>query len=218
MYFKKSFNIIEYQDGADFIASPLIETQALQGEQTAYGLELMFRKNAGKLTGWISYCYSRSSILVNGTNAWEKINDGERFPSNYDKPHALNTVMNIRLNRQLSISSNIVYNTGRPVTYPISVYFSESKEFVYYSSRNKFRIPDYFRMDLSINIEGNLKASKPAHSYWMLSIYDLTGRKNAYSVYFRSENGIIKGYKMSIFGTPIVTLSWNIKLGNYASD
>ena len=73
-------------------------------------------------------------------------------------------------------------------------------------------------MDLSFNIEGNLKAMKRAHSYWMLSIYNLTGRKNAYSVFFKSENGLIKGYKMSIFGTPIVTLSWNIKLGNYASD
>jgi hypothetical protein len=209
LYFKKTFNVVEYQDGADFLANPLIETQ---------GLELMLRKNTGKLTGWLSYCYSRSSILVNGTNAWEKINNGERFPSDYDKPHALNTVMNIRLNRQLSISSNIVYSTGRPVTYPISIYYVEGKEFIYYSSRNKFRIPDYFRMDLSINIEGNLKAAKQAHSYWMLSFYNLTGRKNAYSVFFKSEDGIIKGYKMSIFGTPIVTLSWNIKLGNYASD
>ncbi|HJX70595.1 MAG TPA: TonB-dependent receptor [Bacteroidales bacterium] len=218
LYFKKTFNVVEYQDGADFMANPLIETQALQGEQTAYGLELMLRKNSGKFTGWLAYCYSRSNILVDGMYAWEKINDGDRFPSNYDKPHAWNTVLNIRLNRQFSISSNIVYNTGRPVTYPISVYFSEGREYVYYSSRNEYRIPDYFRMDLSINIEGNLKASKPAHSYWMLSVYNLTGRKNAYSVFFQSENGLIKGYKMSIFGTPIVTLSWNIKLGNYASD
>jgi hypothetical protein len=218
LYYKKTFNIVEYQDGADFIANPFIETQALQGDQTAYGLELMLRKSTGKFTGWLSYCYSRSSILVDGTSAWERINEGNRFPSNYDKPHALNTVMNIRLNRQFSISSNIVYNTGRPVTYPISVYYTEGRQLIYYSSRNSYRIPDYLRMDLSINIEGNLKASKPAHSYWMLSIYNLTGRKNAYSVYFKSENGIIKGYKMSIFGTPIVTLSWNIKLGNYASD
>ena len=218
LYFKETRNVIEYQDGAEFISNALIESQALQGEQSAYGLELMLRKNAGKFTGWLSYCYSRSSILVDGTNSWEKINNGDRFPSNYDKPHALNTVMNIRLNRQFSISSNIVYSTGRPVTYPISIYYSEGNEFVYYSSRNKFRIPDYFRMDLSFNIEGNLKASKRAHSYWMLSIYNLTGRKNAYSVFFKSDNGRIKGYKMSIFGTPIVTLSWNIKLGNYASD
>ena len=218
IYYKRSFNIVEYKDGADFKANPLIETQALQGEQTAYGIEFMLRKNSGKLTGWLSYCYSRSTILVDGVNSWDKINDGVSFPSNYDKPHAFNTVMNIRLSRQLSISSNLIYNTGRPVTYPIAIYNIEGGQTVYYSSRNKYRIPDYFRMDLSVNIEGNLKAKKPAHSYWMLSVYNLTGRKNAYSVFFKSVDGVIKGYKMSIFGTPIVTLSWNIKLGNYASE
>lgn len=218
LYYKKTLNVVEYQDGAEFISDALIESQALQGEQTAYGLEMMIRKNSGKFTGWLSYCYSRSSILIDGINEWEQINNGNRFPSNYDKPHALNGVMNIRFNRQFSISSNIVYSTGRPVTYPISIYYSEGREFIYYSSRNEFRIPDYFRMDLSFNIEGNLKARKRAHSYWMLSFYNLTGRKNAYSVFFKSENGVIKGYKMSIFGTPVVTLSWNIKLGNYASD
>jgi hypothetical protein len=52
----------------------------------------------------------------------------------------------------------------------------------------------------------------------MLNVYNLTGRRNAYSIYFRSEDGGINAYKMSIFGTPIVTLSWNFKLGNYASE
>jgi hypothetical protein len=67
-------------------------------------------------------------------------------------------------------------------------------------------------------MEGNLKKRKLFHSYWMLSIYNLTGRKNAYSVYFQSDRGKIDGYKLSIFGQPMVTLSWNLKLGNYASE
>ncbi|MCD6564771.1 MAG: hypothetical protein J7K53_02400, partial [Bacteroidales bacterium] len=70
----------------------------------------------------------------------------------------------------------------------------------------------------SINMEGNLKKRKLFHSYWMLNIYNLTGRKNAYSVYFQSDEGKIDGYKLSIFGQPVVTLSWNLKLGNYASE
>ena len=79
-------------------------------------------------------------------------------------------------------------------------------------------MPDYFRVDFSVNIEGNLKARKLAHSYWMFSIYNLTGRKNAYSIFFRSEGGRINGYKMSVFGTQIITLSWNFRFGNYASE
>jgi len=217
-YYKRTKNVVEYKDGADFIYSPRIEDDVLQGTQTAYGIELMVEKKAGKLNGWFSYCYSKSNVLVDGTYSWEKINNGNRYPANYSKPHAVNLIANYRVNRRLSFSSNMIYNTGRPVTYPVSVYYINGQEILNYSSRNKYRIPDYFRIDLSLNLEGNLKSKKIAHSFWMVNIYNLTGRKNAYSVYFKSEGAKTNGYKMSIFGTQIVTLSWNFKFGNYASE
>jgi len=217
-YYKRIKNVVEYKDGADFIYSPRIEDDVLQGTQTAYGVELMVEKKAGKLNGWLSYCYSKSNVLVNGINSWEKINNGNSYPANYSKPHAVNLIVNYRINRRLSFSSNMIYNTGRPVTYPVSVYYINDQEILNYSSRNKYRIPDYFRIDISFNLEGNLKSRKKIHSFWMLNIYNLTGRENAYSVYFKSEMGKINGYKMSIFGTQIVTLSWNFKFGNYASE
>jgi hypothetical protein len=218
VYYKRTYDNIEYKDGANFISSPQIETEILQGDQQAYGIELLLKKNLGKLNGWIAYTYSRAEVRVDGDYPWEQINFGEPYPANYDKPHALNIVANLRLNRRFSLSSNLVYSTGRPVTYPISLYYYDNKEIVDYSLRNKYRLPDYFRMDFSMNIEGNLKAKKLAHSYWMLSIYNLTGRKNAYSVYFLSEEGSINGYKLSIFGTQIFTISWNFRFGNYASE
>jgi len=217
-YYKRTQNVVEYKDGADFILSRHIEDDVLQGTQTAYGVELMLEKKTGKLNGWLSYCYSKSNVLVNGINSWEKINNGNSYPANYSKPHALNLIVNYRVNRRLSLSSNMIYNTGRPVTYPVSVYYINGQEILNYSLRNKYRLPDYFRIDLSFNLEGNLKSRKKIHSYWMLNIYNLTGRKNAYSIYFKSEEGKINGYKMSIFGTQIVTLSWNFKFGNYASE
>ena len=148
----------------------------------------------------------------------EQINFGKKFPSNFDRPHSFNFVSNLRSNRRLSFSTNVVYSTGRPITYPLGFYQSEGQEFLYFSGRNQYRIPDYFRVDLSLNYEGNLLSKKWLHSSWMLSFYNLTGRKNAYSVYFESENGYLKGYKFSIFGQPIYTLSWNFKFGNYASE
>ncbi|KKL99476.1 hypothetical protein LCGC14_1814020, partial [marine sediment metagenome] len=218
VYYKRTYDIVEYKDGANFISSPQIETEILQGDQRAYGIELLLKKNQGKLNGWIAYTYSRVEVRIDGDYPWEQINFGEPYPANYDKPHALNIVANLRLNRRFSLSSNLVYSTGRPVTYPISLYYYDNKEIVDYSLRNKYRLPDYFRMDFSINIEGNLKAKKLAHSYWMFSIYNVTGRKNAYSVYFLSEEGSINGYKLSIFGTQIFTISWNFRFGNYASE
>ena len=218
IYYKKTAHVVEYKDGASFITTPNAETQVVQGSQDAYGLEVMVRKNSGKLNGWLAYSYSRSEMLFNSTVPGESINDGLRYPSNYDRPHNLNMVLNFRVNRRLSFSATTVYITGRPVTYPISIYYRDGVQYMDFSHRNQYRIPDYFRMDLSINLEGNLKKQKLAHSFWMLSVYNLTGRNNAYSVFFRNEEGRIDGYKLSIFGRPVITLSWNFKFGNYATE
>ena len=218
IYYKQLVNVVDYKDGANFITSPYIETQVVQGNQEAYGLELMIRKNSGKLRGWLAYSFSRSWMLFNSTVPGDDINEGLRYPSNYDRPHNLNLVMNYKVSRRLSFSSTLEYTSGRPVTYPISIYYQDGIEYMEYSYRNQYRIPDYFRVDLSVNLEGNLKKRKLAHSFWMLSVYNLTGRNNAYSVYFRNESGSINGYKLSIFGRPIITLSWNFKFGNYATE
>lgn len=218
VYLKKIHNIVEYKQSADIIGSQHIEQDILPGTQDAYGIELMLEKESGQLNGWISYTFSRTEITVDGAFPWQRINGGESYPANYDKPHALNLVMNYRLNRRLSLSGNVVYTTGRPVTYPVSSYYLRGQEIVNFSKRNTYRLPDYFRIDLSLNLEGNLKARKKIHSYWMVNIYNLTGRENAYSVYFRSEEGQLNSYRMTIFGTAIVSLSWNFKFGNYASQ
>ena len=218
VYFKATADVVEYKDGASFITTPRAETQVVQGDQDAYGLEVMVRKNSGKLNGWLAYSYSRSEMLFKSTVPGESINDGLSYPSNYDRPHNLNMVLNFRINRRLSFSATTVYITGRPITYPISIYYRDGVQYMDYSHRNQYRIPDYFRMDLSVNLEGNLKKQKLAHSFWMLSVYNLTGRNNAYSVFFRNESGRIDGYKLSIFGRPVITLSWNFKFGNYATE
>ena len=217
--YKKWINdIVEYKDGADFISSEPLETQILQGTQDSYGIEFMLKKNTNRLTGWVSYTYSRSSILINGAFDEERINKGLPYPSNFDRPHSFNLVSNYRISRRVSFSSNIVYTTGRPVTLPIAAYRSEDGQYLLYSDRNEYRLPDYFRIDLSVNLEGNLKFKKVAHSYWMLNVYNATGRHNAYSVFYEVDNGQVLGYQLSIFAQPIVTLSWNFKFGNYNAE
>jgi hypothetical protein len=217
-YYKESSDIVEYKDGADFISSPLTETVVLQGSQNAYGLELMIQKTSGRLDGWISYTYSRSEMLVKGEADYESINNGNPYPSNFDRPHVLNVVANYSVSRRFSVSSNMVYMSGRPVTYPTSLYYINNVAYIDYYARNQFRIPDYFRIDLSLNIEGNLKADKFMHSTWSLNVYNLLGRNNPQSIYFTPHEYYIKGYSFSVIGVPVFTISWNVKLGNYESN
>ncbi len=215
VYYKSVKNFVEYKDGANMLTSQIPETEILQGNLTAYGAEFMIRKNLGSLTGWLNYSYTHSRVLIENNNPYEKVNNGIQFPSSYDKPHAINFVSNYTFSRRFSFSCNVVYSTGRPYTSPESVYFIDGTPVINYSARNEMRIPDYFRVDLSANLEGNLVKKKLAHGSWMFSVYNLLGRKNAYSVYFKSEEGRIKGYKLSIFGAPIYTATYIIKLGNY---
>ncbi|MFZ2340526.1 MAG: hypothetical protein WAW07_12495 [Bacteroidales bacterium] len=80
---------------------------------------------------------------------------------------------------------------------------------VHYSDRNKYRIPDYMKLDLSVKLSGNLRSNKIANPHWIFSVYNLLGRQNVYSIYFRNENGRINGYKLSVFGQAIPSLSFN---------
>ncbi len=218
VYLKLTRHQMDYKDGAELTMNQRFETAILQGNQRSWGAEFLIKRNAGRLTGWLSYAYSRSVVHVAGDYDWDRINSGNPYPSNYDKPHAINLVSNYQFSRRIGISANIVYSTGRPITYPTALFTAGGQQIILYSDRNQYRIPDYFRIDISINYEGNLKKDKKAHGSWMLAIYNLTGRRNAYSVYFRNEGGRINGYKQSIYGVPLFTISYNFKLGNYAVD
>ncbi|MGE5316544.1 MAG: carboxypeptidase-like regulatory domain-containing protein [Chloroflexota bacterium] len=217
-FYKQSKNYPEFRDGANFLDTPQTETATIQGKQHSYGLEFMIKRSNQKLDGWLSYTWSRSFIKVNGENEWDRINNGMEYPSNFDIPHAVNLVANYHLSRRITFATVIVYQTGRPVTYPVSIYYIDGVPYLDYSSRNAYRIPDYFRTDLSMTIEGNLRKNKLLHSSLSISVYNLTGRDNPASVYFVNEKGRIKSYQYSVIGVPILTATWMFKLGNYASD
>ncbi|RPH32786.1 MAG: hypothetical protein EHM93_07610 [Bacteroidales bacterium] len=218
VYLKKTKKYPEFKDGANFLGSKAVETTILQGDQKAYGIEFFIKRSMRKLDGWLSYTYSRSIVQVNGANSWNQINDGNAYPSNYDIPHALNALINYHFNRRYTLSTVTTYQSGRPITYPQALYYVNGVQYVDYSERNRYNIPDYFRLDISFTIEGNLKKNKLIHSSFMIGVYNLTGRKNPYSIYFKSDKGLLKCYKYSVIGVPLFTVTWLFKLGNYASD
>ncbi|MGO4772525.1 TonB-dependent receptor domain-containing protein [Flavobacterium sp. W22_SRS_FK3] len=210
-YYKNSKNILDYKVGADLLLNENIETELLQGEGKAYGIEVLLKKQEGRLNGWLGYTYSRSLIKLNSQFNEEKVNDGKYFSSNFDKPHDFSAVLNYRFTKRYSFSSNFIYQTGRPITYPIGTYDYGNAQYTVYSDRNKFRIPDYYRLDIGINIEGNHKIKKLAHSFWNISVYNVLGRNNPYSVFFVTDEGQIKAYKTSIFAIPIPSITYNFK-------
>jgi len=211
VYYKWFSNYLDYRSGAVLVMNHHIETDVINTDGTAYGIELLLKKPTGKLNGWVSYTYSRSLLKQNDPYAGEKINKGMEYPSNFDQPNNINFIGNYRLTHRFSFSLNFTYSTGRPITLPIAEYDYAGSVRVLYSERNAYRVPDYFRSDFSMNLEGNHKVHQKTHNSWTLGIYNLTGRKNAYSVYFISQNGGIQGYKLSIFGTAVPFITYNIR-------
>ncbi|MCU4189740.1 TonB-dependent receptor [Flavobacterium sp. HXWNR29] len=210
-YYKKSSNFLDYKTGAELILNDYIETEVIQGEGKAYGIEFLLKKTSGRLNGWLGYTYSRTLVKLDSQFPEEVVNNGKYFPANFDKPHDLSLILNYKFTKRYSISSNFIYQTGRPITYPIGSYEYGGAQYTLYSDRNQFRIPDYYRLDIGFNIEGNHKIKKLAHSFWNISIYNVLGRNNPYSIYFVTEDGKIKGYKTTIFSIPVPTITYNFK-------
>ena len=210
-FYKMQNDITDFKTGAQLSLNPNVETEIIQGKGKAYGVELLLRKKSGKLNGWVGYTYSRSLYQLESEFPQVRVNNGEFFPSNFDKPHDLSVVLNYQLTRRFSFSGNFLYQTGRPVTFPVGNYEFDGNEFVLYSDRNQFRIPNYYRLDLGFNVEGNHKKKKLAHSFWSVSVYNVLGKNNPYSVFFVSQDGEIKALQSSVFAIPIPSITYNLK-------
>jgi len=211
IYYKTMNDYLDYRSGAQLMMNHHIETDVISTRGRAYGVEWMLKKTQGKLNGWMSYAYSRSELRQDDPREAYPVNRGAWYPSSYDKPHEFKLAGNYKFTQRYSLSLNCDYSTGRPITLPSSKYEYAGGEQVHYSERNQYRIPDFFRLDFAFNIEPSHHLTLLTHSSFSIGVYNLTGRKNAYSVYYTAENGVLKGYKMAIFGAPVPYLSYNIK-------
>ena len=211
IYYKTMNDYLDYRQGASLVMNHHIETEVVNTAGKSYGVELMLKKPTGKLNGWVSYTYSRTMLRQADKKITLPVNDRKWYPADFDKPHEVKFTGNYKFTHRYSMSLNLDYSTGRPVTLPVAKYPYVGGQFVYYTYRNQYRIPDYFRIDLSFNVEPSHHLTLLTHSSLSFGVYNLTARKNAYSVFFVAENGRINGYKMSIFGTVIPFVSYNIK-------
>jgi len=213
IYYKRLKDYLDYRSGAVLLMNPHIETDVINTDGYAYGVELSLKKEIGKLNGWLNYTYSRTFLHQSDKLIANPVNNGNWYPTDYDKPHDFNLTANYKFTQRYSVSLNVDYSTGRPTTIPAGKYYNQTLNSmqVFYTDRNTYRIPDYFRTDLSFNIEPVHKLTLLTYSSISFGVYNLTGRQNAYSIYYVSENGNIKGYKLSIFGTPIPFITYNIR-------
>jgi hypothetical protein len=212
-YYKTINNITDFEDGAELILNPHLETDLLQGVGTTYGIETSFAKSTGRFTGSLNYTYSRSLRQIAGPTEQESINNGEQYPSNYDQPHMVNFSWKMGLTRRVFFTGYFTYRTGRPVTVPESGFVVDDIPVAGFSERNQYRVPDYHRLDLALVIEGNHKRRRILDGTLTFSIYNVYSRQNAYTIFFReNEHGYMQPYKLSIIGTALPSCSYTFRI------
>lgn len=212
-YYKTISNRIDYIDGSDLIGNNTIETEILNGESRAYGLEFLVRKTEGRLTGWLAYTLSKSEQRTPGGNAGGPgINDGKWYNTPFDRTHDLSLTGAYQLNDKWSFGTNLVFQTGRPVTYPNGQYEYEGLSIASYSDRNSDRLPSYHRLDVSATYVPNRKPNKRWKGEWVFSIYNLYNRKNAAAISFGQniETGANQATRVAIFGM-VPSVTYNFK-------
>lgn len=217
-YYKRIANLIDYKDGADLLFNANIETELLAGNGRAYGAEVFIKKNAGRLTGWLSYTLARAERAVDGQFEEQKINDGEFYPEDFDKTHDLSLLTIFKVNQRLSLSGSFNFSTGRPFTFPSGKYFFNNTLVPHFEGRNQNRLPNYHRLDVSAKLLGrqtrkNGKERK-LNDYWTFSLYNVYARNNVYSYFFRQSNdvpAVTEIEEFSIFSTIIPAITYNFK-------
>lgn len=178
-YYKSMQNQIDYRNGAQLIANENVESQLLFGKGRAYGLELFFKKKAGRFTGWVSYTLSRTELKIDG------VNQNNWYPARQDRTHDISLVGIYQASRKWTISATWVYYTGNAVTWPNGKYEVDGQTAFYYTERNAYRMPAYHRMDVAATLQGRKR--KRFEGSWTFSVYNLYGRENAYSIVFQND-------------------------------
>jgi hypothetical protein len=205
VYYKIFTDLIDFRDHAQLFLNPYLEGELRIGRGYSYGVETLVRKDEGRLTGWISYTWSRAFRVV------PEINNGYRYSSPYDKPHSVNIVTNYEISRRISASATWIYATGLPVTFPTGRAVVGNAIIPIYSSRNAYRMPDYHRLDLSVTFKG--KPEKKWQQELNISVYNVYNRHNAWSINFvrdKTDPDVTYAEKTYLFSI-IPALTYNVK-------
>ncbi|MCK5825305.1 MAG: TonB-dependent receptor [Ichthyobacteriaceae bacterium] len=194
IYYKYMTNIIDYRTGAQTMLNNEVESELLNGDGRAYGIEFLLKKKAGKFSGWISYTLSKSEKL------FDEINNGAWFSAKQDRIHDFSIVGTYKFTERLSLSGTWVYFTGNAITFPAGKFSNNGFMVPLYSERNGYRMPDYHRLDLGLTLKNKkykyvlnpktgekVKIKDPFQSSWNFSLYNAYARENAYSISFQED-------------------------------
>lgn len=209
VYYKDLYNQLDFAENYTQQVNDVLEEEFITGRGRAYGIELLVRKRKGAFTGWVAYTLSRSERIFDGIL-------GGVYLSPFDRTHDLSLVGSYDFAPKWNVSGSFVFGTGSPYTPIESIYLANFIPRIRYGLRNAARLPDYHRLDFSLTYTPTKGKKKPFESSWVLSVYNVYNRRNAFFIYTQPEidptNAQLSlgSYRVSLF--PIIpSITWNFK-------
>lgn len=212
-FYKITQNRYDYIDGAELVANEALERILLAGKGRAYGLEVLFKKTQGDLTGLVAYTLSKAEQQTKGIGQNDPgINNGDWYNAPYDKTHDLSMSITYTPSKRWEWNVNFVAQTGQPVTYPIGQYEFMGTRVPNYGKRNAQRLPFYHRLDVAATLTPKKNSVKKLKGNWVFGIYNVYNRRNAATINFKQdrETGKNQAYRLSIFGI-VPSVIYNIR-------
>ncbi|MDD7089461.1 MAG: TonB-dependent receptor [Bacteroidales bacterium] len=191
-YYKKTKNIVEYQDGATVMGtSANWYDKVSMGEGRSYGAEIFVQKTLGKTTGFVSYTLSKSDrIFRDGM-----VNNGRWYPYKYDRRHNLVVSVFHKFSDRVDVAGNFVFTTGGTTTVPTRQIVAIAPDGTstyddYVPYKNNYRLPCSHRLNLGVNLH---KQKRHGERIWNFSIYNVYNAMNPNLVYsdtdYNAEDG-----------------------------
>ena len=196
-YYKILNGAADFEDGLHNYLVDNLEAYVATGQGLAYGFETSIEKPTGKFTGRLSYNYGKSDYKI------DVINQGKWYPYRFDKTHSLTMLSNLQLTSNLSVSGTFLYSTGRPVTLPEGYYHISGIPFPYWEGRNKYRLPDYHRLDFGVKYSPNIlkRWTRGYKTTIDVSLYNVYDRRNIHTINFnQGQNRLFEQIGQSTYG------------------
>jgi outer membrane receptor protein involved in Fe transport len=203
-YYKDMRNVYDYRSGVTMFSDINLDGLILGGKGRSYGMELMFRKNVGRLTGWVSYTLSKTQTKIDG------INDNRWYDASNDRRHDLNIVAMYDLTDRWRLSASFLFASGQALSVPDAKYQLSGETFYYYSQRNNYRTPNTHRLDISANYR---HIGKKFTYEWSFGVYNIYNHYNPYAIYFEDcpDNASgTRAVQYSMYGF-VPSVSYNLK-------
>ena len=205
-YYKGMHNVIDFKDNAQILLNDKLEGEIRTGKGKSYGMEIMVKKNTGRLTGFVNYTLAHTDRTIPG------INEGKTYLAPNDKTHSVNILASYNLTKKWDVSAEWVFSTGTPVTYPTGRFEVNGEYYPIYSGKSKERKEPYHRLDVSATYRPNKHPQRWYQGEWVFSIYNVYWHKNPWMTSFdqNTPDGYPQAKMTYLFGA-IPSVTYNFK-------